>query len=64
MSNLQSIRKKRGLSQSELARDANVSVRMIQNYEQGTNDINKAEGMTLYKISKVLHCLMEDLLEI
>lgn len=52
-----------GLSQSQLAERAGVSVRMIQYYEQGANDINKAEAYTLWKIAKALECNMEDLIE-
>lgn len=54
---------KRGLSQSQLASASGVSVRMIQYYEQGVKDINKASGETLYKLSKALDCKMEDLIE-
>lgn len=32
-------------------------------YEQRNKDINKASAETLYKISKVLGCTMEDLIE-
>lgn len=54
---------KKGLSQSQLASASGVSVRMIQYYEQGVKDINKASGETLYKLSKALGCKMEDLIE-
>ncbi len=56
-------RKNVGLSQAELAREAGVSLRQIQLYEQGQRDINKAAAITLYKLSKVLFCTVEDLLE-
>jgi DNA-binding Xre family transcriptional regulator len=32
-------------------------------YEQRNKDINKASAETLYRISKVLGCTIEDLLE-
>lgn len=32
-------------------------------YEQRNKDINKASAETLYRISKVLGCTMEDLIE-
>ena len=32
-------------------------------YEQGTKDINKAQGYTLYRLSKALKCNIEDILE-
>ena len=52
-----------GLSQSELASEADVPLRQIQLFEQGQRDINKTSAITLYKLSKALHCRMEDLLE-
>ena len=57
-------RKLNGLSQSQLAKLSGVSVRAIQDYEQGKNDINKSAGETLYKLAKVCGCAMEDLLNI
>ena len=52
-----------GLSQSELASEADVPLRQIQLFEQGQRDINKTSAITLLKLSKALHCKMEDLLE-
>ena len=40
-----------------------MNVRSIQLYEQRVNDIDKAEAHTLYKLSRVLGCGVEDLLE-
>ena len=60
------LRKRRdtcGISQSDLARDADVPLRQIQLFEQGQRDINKTSAVTLFKLSKALHCKMEDLLE-
>ena len=53
----------RGLSQSALSKMANVELRSIQMYEQRHNNINKAQAETLHKLSKVLGCNIEDLLE-
>ena len=61
--NLKKIRIAKGLSQSQLAKLANVDIRSIQMYEQKRNDINKAQGETLYKLAKVLGCNIEDLLD-
>lgn len=63
MSKLKEIRKASGLSQSGLSESSDVSIRMIQYYEQGSKDINKANGETLYKLSKSLKCKMEDIIE-
>jgi DNA-binding helix-turn-helix protein len=32
-------------------------------YEQRVNDIDKAQAQTIYKLSRVIGCSMEDLLE-
>ena len=61
--NLKRIREAFGLSQSELAKKSGVSLRSIQMYEQRNNDIDKAQGHTLYKLSVALGCDIEDLLE-
>ena len=60
---LKKIRESRGLSQSELADLSGVTKRSIQLYEQKVNDIDKAQAQTLYKLSRVLGCTIEDLLE-
>lgn len=60
---LKSIRENRGISQSELAEMSGVKLRSIQMYEQKVNDIDKAQAQTLYKISRVLGCSIEDILE-
>ena len=52
-----------GLSQSELAEEADVPLRQIQLFEQRQRDINKTASETLFRISKALCCRMEDLLE-
>ena len=61
--NLKRIRSSYGCTQAELAKRSGVSLRSIQMYEQRNKDINKASVETLYRISKVLGCTIEDLLE-
>lgn len=61
--NLKRYRSTYGLSQSELARRSGVTLRSIQMYEQRNKDINKASAISLYRISKVLGCTIENLLE-
>lgn len=63
ITNLKKARQARGLSQSELAKLADVELRSIQMYEQRRNDINKAQVETLYKLARVLGCNIEDLIE-
>lgn len=61
--NLKTLRLASGLTQRELSLRANVDLRSIQMYEQGRNDINKAQGETLHNLAKALGCRIEDLLE-
>lgn len=63
ITNLKQIRQARGMSQRELSKLADVGLRSIQMYEQKRNDINKAQVEILYKLSRVLGCNIEDLLE-
>ena len=61
--NLQKIRKEAGYSQKELSEKSGVSLRMIQQYEQGAKDINKASVLNLAALAKVLGCRIEDMIE-
>ena len=60
---LRMYRERIGLSQSELARESGVSIRMIQNYEQRQKDLSKAQTRTIWMLAKTLRCSMEDLME-
>ena len=60
---LKDIRYSNGLTQHELSELSGVNLRMIQHYEQGVKDINKAEAMTVYKLAEALDCNVSDLLE-
>ena len=61
--NLKRFRNAYGCTQAELAKRSGVTLRSIQMYEQRNKDINKASAETLYRISKVLGCGMENLME-
>jgi DNA-binding XRE family transcriptional regulator len=61
--NLKRFRNAYGCTQAELAKRSGVTLRSIQMYEQRNKDINKASAETLYRISRVLGCGMENLLE-
>ena len=60
---LKTIRENRGISQAELAKLSGIKLRSIQTYEQKVNSIDKAQAGTVYKLSRVLGCTIEDLLE-
>ncbi len=51
--NLRTLREAAGLSQSQLAKASGVGVRSIQLYEQRQKDINKAQGIALYRACPV-----------
>ena len=61
--NLAQMRLKAGVSQSELARKAGISLRSIQMYEQRNNNINNAQYNRLCAIARALHCRIEDVVE-
>lgn len=62
-SKLKAMRERVGMSQSQLAEKSGVSVRMIQHYEQGVKDLGKAQAITVLKLTRVLRCRIEDLIE-
>lgn len=63
MTNLQRIRKHRGLTQKQLAEISGVNLKMIQKYEAGIKDINHARIITIWRLSVALDCECEKLLE-
>ena len=60
---LKKLREERGMSQSELALISGVPIRSIRAYEQGSVDLCKAQGDTLYRMAKVLGCSVDDLIK-
>lgn len=56
---LKAIRKRSRLTQKKLADLSGVSLRMIQAYEQGDQDITKAEVRSVLALSRVLGCRPE-----
>lgn len=61
--NLKRLRKLCGYTQKEVAENSGVSLRSIQMYEERNKDINKASVETVYRLSKVFGCKVEDLIE-
>lgn len=59
---LKEIREKQGLSQSQLAKKANISLRTLQHYEQQTSNIDGAQLDTLINLALALNCNIKDLL--
>lgn len=59
---LQAARLAAGMSQSQLAAAAGISVRILQDYERGARDINGAKLATLLKICNALECNLRDII--
>ena len=59
---LAKMRLRAGLSQSELAKEAGVSLRSIQMYEQRHNDLEKAQYNRLKAMAKALECRIDSLI--
>lgn len=60
--NLQIERKNAGLTQAQLADAAGISVRVLQNYENNTRDVNGARLSTLLKLCNALGCELKDII--
>lgn len=55
-SRLKFYREEKGLTQATLAEKSGVSLRLIQAYEQGYKDINKAQVVTVLQLAEALEC--------
>lgn len=63
MTNLKQYRIMRGLTQLDLATRTGISLRTLQDYEQGRKDINKAAAIIVCKLAEELECNVWELLE-
>ena len=61
--NLKELRQKSGLTQAQLAEKSGVNKRMIEYYESGFKDLNKAAFETGLKIAEALECDPRDLIQ-
>lgn len=61
--NLKELRQAAGLTQAQLAEKSGVNLSMIQFYEQGFKDLNKAAFETGLRIAEALDCDPRDLLK-
>lgn len=64
MSRLKENRERAELTQKELSERSGVNLRTIQDYEQGRKSINKAQGLSLYRLANALNVTIEELLEL
>ena len=63
MTQLQDKRRASGMSQSELAHKAEISVRTLQSLETGARNIDKVAVLTALKLARALDCSIEDILD-
>ena len=63
MTNIKTRRELRKMTQKELAEKAKISLRTLQDYEQGRKSINQAAAVTVCRLADVLECDARDLLE-
>lgn len=61
--NLKELRQAAGLTQAQLAEKAGVNLSMIQFYEQGFKDLNKAAFETGLRIAEALDCDPRELIK-
>lgn len=61
ISRLKRFRAYAGYTQKELSEVSGVSLRMIQLYEQGQNDLAKAQANVVLNLAKALHCDVREL---
>lgn len=59
---LKEVRETAGLSQGQLAEATGISMRVLQNYEQGVRNLNGAKLVTLLQICKALQCKLHDII--
>ena len=62
MSNLKRYREQAGITQKYLAEVVGISLRTLQDYEQGRKPLGKAAAITVLNLSRVLGCTVEDLI--
>lgn len=61
--NLKTKREAAGLSQSQFSSRVGISIRSLQDYEQGHRNINGAAALTVCKMAEVLGCHPKEILE-
>lgn len=62
LSALKRLRAYAGYTQKELSEVTGVSLRMVQLYEQGQNELSKAQANVVLRLAKALHCNVDDLI--
>lgn len=63
MTELKKYRERSAYTQEQLANLVGVSVRTLQDYEQGRKPLEGARAITVLKMSHALRCTVEDLID-
>lgn len=63
MTKIKEMRLKAGLSQSQLAKSAEINMRTLQAYEQGGKNFDHARIDTIIKACITLNCKLEDIID-
>lgn len=62
MTTLKRIRMVKNMTQTQLSELSGISLRTLQDFEQGRRNLSGASALTVYKLSQVLGCKFSDLL--
>ena len=60
---LKALRIEKGMTQAQLADAANINMRVLQHYEQGTKSFDSARLDVILKVCIALNCKMSDILD-
>lgn len=60
---LKGVRIASGMTQSELAKETDLNVRVLQHYEQGSKNFDHSRIDTILKICLALKCEFSDIIE-
>lgn len=63
MNVLKEYRTRAGLTQPQLAERVDISVRTLQDYEQGRKPLEGARAITVLKMARALRCTVEELID-
>lgn len=60
---LKEVRLSKGLTQAQLAKQADINIRVLQHYEQGSKKFDHARIDKILNVCIALQCKMEDVIE-
>ena len=63
MNKLKEVRLSKGLTQKQLAEAANINIRVLQHYEQGSKNFDHARIDTILNVCNTLECRLSDIIQ-